>query len=128
VTINGFRHLRHDEIEHYRDGDWEFTPITPELTGSKQLMMGTFSTGPGMSIPPHHHTCDTIAYLVRGRAVFGSGDERIEMSPGDFVYVAAGVVHTEETIGDEIAEFVLARDNGGGETIPDDPEDAFWDQ
>jgi quercetin dioxygenase-like cupin family protein len=81
-----------------------------------------------LSIPPHHHTCDTIAYLIRGRAAFSSGDERAEMEPGDFVYVGAGVVHSEETIGDEAAEFVLARDSVDGQTIPVDPEDPFWDQ
>lgn len=38
------------------------------------------------------------------------------MEPGDYVYVPRGVIHTEETIGTDTAEFVIARDAGGGKT------------
>lgn len=123
--MSGYRLHRADEIERDAGDGWEFARVT--MSG-RDLMMGVFRTGPGMSIPPHHHTCETIAYLVRGSAAFTAGGERLEMSPGDYLYVGAGVVHSEETLGTEDAEFILARDNGGGETIPVDPEDPFWAQ
>lgn len=100
----------------------EFTePAHPE-----ELVLGKFATGPGFKIPPHHHTCNTICFLVRGRAAFDTDEGRLEMGPGDYAVIEAGVIHTEETVGGEEAEFVLARDHGGGDTIPVDPEDPFW--
>ena len=48
------------------------------------------------------------------------------MNAGDYAVIDAGVIHTEATVGDEEAEFVLALDHGGGDTIPVDPEDPFW--
>lgn len=126
--MSGLKHLKGKDLHRESDPGWESCFVTGELTGAKQLIMATFKTGPGLRIPSHHHTCDTIAYLVRGRAAFVSGDDRTEMAAGDFIYVPAGVVHEEETIGDETAEFVLARDGVDGETIPADPEDPFWDQ
>jgi hypothetical protein len=48
------------------------------------------------------------------------------MKVGDYAFVGANVIHDEETLGDEVAEFVLARDNNGGETVPVDPSDPGW--
>ena len=48
------------------------------------------------------------------------------MAAGDYGYVGANVIHDEETLGDEEAEFIMARDGGGGETIPVDPSDPGW--
>jgi quercetin dioxygenase-like cupin family protein len=125
--VDGARVIKAADVFRYSiDGfSSEFTqPKNPD-----ELVMGTFSTGPGLKVPPHHHTCNTIAYLVNGRAAFEVGtdlSERLEMEPGDYVVINAGIVHTEETVGDEPAELFLARDHGGGDTIPVDPEDAFW--
>ena len=96
---------------------------------SEGMILGKFATGPGFKIPPHRHTCNTICYLIRGRAVFETGEdlsERLEMTPGDYAVIDAGVIHTEATVGDDEAEFFLALDHGGGETVPADPEDPFW--
>ena len=103
----------------------EFT----EPADPNELVLGRFSTGPGLKVPAHHHTCNTICYLARGKAVFEVGDDlsqRLEMEAGDYAVIDAGLIHTEATIGDEEAEFLLARDQGGGETIPVDPDDDFW--
>lgn len=48
------------------------------------------------------------------------------MVAGDYAFVGANVVHDEETLGDEVAEFIMARDRNGGETIPVDPSDPGW--
>jgi len=125
--VSQVRLIKAAEVNRYSAGAFssEFTqPAHPE-----ELVLGTFATGPGFKIPPHHHTCNTICFLVRGRAVFETGDDlstRLEMSPGDYAVIDAGVIHTEATIGDANAEFVLALDHGGGETVPADPEDPFW--
>ena len=67
--------------------------------------------------------------MISGRAALRYGEKletRLEMSAGDYAFVAANVVHDEETLGDEVAEFIMARDNNGGETIPIDPSDPGW--
>ena len=73
----------------------------------------------GTRIPPHWHSEDTIAYLADGRAVFRSGDglrDVYEMSPGDWLFVPAGMVHAEETPDDSHGDFLYARAGGGGDT------------
>ncbi|MEO6714298.1 MAG: cupin domain-containing protein [Mycobacteriales bacterium] len=73
----------------------------------------------GISIPAHWHSQDTIAYLVEGRALFRSGadlEHVHEMAPGDWLFVPAGMVHVEETPDGAVADFLYARDGGGGTT------------
>lgn len=114
------RIFRAEHTERSADDGIELDVVTPALSGATRLWFGRFASGPGFSVPPHHHTADTLAYLISGRALFRIGDdlsEVLEMHPGEYVFVPAGVVHTEETAGDENAEFILARDDGGGETI-----------
>jgi uncharacterized RmlC-like cupin family protein len=78
-------------------------------------------------IPPHWHSQDTVAYLVDGRAVFRSGPDLAdvhEMAPGDWLFVPAGMVHVEQTPDDAHADFIYARDGGGGTTTYLDDEAA----
>ena len=103
--------------------------VSPELVGSKALVFGVARVPGGMRIPAHYHTSDTAAYLLRGRAALRTGEalgDRLEAVAGDYLYVGAGVIHDEETLGDEVAEFLMARDEQGGETIPVDPSDPGW--
>ena len=106
-----------DDNRRSGDGVELVVAVSKESTGAEDLWFGRFTSEPGVEIPPHHHTCDTVAYLIRGRAAFRVGAERLEMIPGEYVYVPAYVVHTEETLGDETAEFIIARDKAGGETV-----------
>lgn len=83
-----------------------------------ELVFGRFVIDPGVSLPAHVHSADTIAYCVRGSCSFRVGDSldtEFEIGPGDYAYVPAGTVHTEAT-GDEGVELVFARDRRGGET------------
>ena len=79
----------------------------------EQLWLGIFRTEPGVQIPRHHHLTETAAYLIRGRAAFTVGGERMELDAGDWFHLGANVPHTEETVGDEIAEFVFVTDVRG---------------
>jgi uncharacterized RmlC-like cupin family protein len=111
------------EAEHRPgDGVEVVVAVSAETVGSPGLWFGRFTTEPGVKIPPHYHTCDTAAYLVRGRCAFDIDGGRLEMAPGDFLYVPKGAVHTEETVGNETAELIFARDDNGGETVYLDPE------
>jgi uncharacterized RmlC-like cupin family protein len=103
--------------------------ISPDSTGSKTLVFGVAKVPGGLRVPAHYHTSETAALLIRGRAALRTGEkleERLEMASGDYAYVGANVIHEEETLGDEEAEFIMARDGQGGETIPVDPSDPGW--
>jgi uncharacterized RmlC-like cupin family protein len=74
---------------------------------------------PGTRIPPHWHSEDTVAYLAEGKAVFRSGADLAdvhELSPGDWLFVPAGMVHVEETPADSHGDFLYARAGAGGDT------------
>lgn len=96
--------------------------ISQGTTGSGELWFGSFETAPGVKVGRHYHTADTAAYLISGRAAFEIEGERVEMAPGEFLYVPRDIVHTEETVGDETAYGVYARNEAGGETIYIDAE------
>jgi len=110
--------IRDEEAEHRPGEGLEVVvAVSKDNAGAPALWFGRFTTDPGVRIPPHYHTCDTAAYCIRGRAAFDIEGGRLEISPGDFLYVPAGAVHTEETVGDETAELIFARDEAGGETV-----------
>jgi uncharacterized RmlC-like cupin family protein len=118
--------FRGQDLEGRRDDEGFMEVLDPGRSGVPNVWFARFGTERGASIPPHHHTSNSIACLVRGRAAFRFGDdyaERVELSAGDYVVVPSGVLHMEETIGDEPAEFVVVRDGGGGETVYVDPQD-----
>ncbi len=96
--------------------------VSKETVGSGVLWFGSFSTAAGVKVEPHYHTADTGMYLVSGRAAFEIEGERVEMSPGEYLYVPKNVVHTEETVGEQTAFGVYARDEAGGETVYLDAE------
>ena len=87
--------------------------IAPDTTGSQNLWMGLATTPGGMVSGWHHHGhCETGIYMLQGRARFHwgkGGTESAEVASGDFIAVAPGAIHMEETLGDEDAVFVVAR-------------------
>ena len=99
------------------DGVEIVVAVSKETVGSSVLWFASFSTEPGVKVSRHYHTADTGAYLVSGRAAFEIDGERVEMSPGDYLYVPKNIVHSEETVGEETAFGIYARDEAGGETI-----------
>lgn len=90
----------------------------PATVGT-QVFLARARAEAGTHIPPHWHSCDTIACLVDGRAVFRSGPDLadvFQMAAGDWLFVPAGMVHVEETPDDVHGDFIYARDSGGGTT------------
>lgn len=67
---------------------------------------------PAMSVlAPHRHTSDLAAWITAGRMAFGFGDdfaERIELGPGDVIWLRANEAHAEEVVGDERVAMVVA--------------------
>ncbi|MEX2555327.1 MAG: cupin domain-containing protein [Actinomycetota bacterium] len=112
------RVIRKEDAElRTADGVEVVVAISKETVGSPTLWFGSFATEPGVKVPPHYHTADTGAYVVSGRAAFEIDGERHEVIAGEYLYVPKGVVHTEETVGNETAFGIFARDEAGGETV-----------
>jgi uncharacterized RmlC-like cupin family protein len=62
----------------------------------------TFSSvmPPGTHVGSHRHTVALAAGVVSGSMTFmfgADGTGRVELSPGEYVWLAAGVMHDEET-------------------------------
>jgi quercetin dioxygenase-like cupin family protein len=96
--------------------DGVFTEMELRPGDARELTFGKFVIEPGVSLPAHTHAFDTMAHCVTGSCSFRIGeelDEEFEIAPGQYCYIPAGVVHTEET-GVEGVELIFARDRQGG--------------
>jgi quercetin dioxygenase-like cupin family protein len=74
------------------------------------LSVGTYSIPAGGTDDQQPHTEDEIYVITAGRATLTAGPdgaERLELSPGSVVYVAAGEVHRFVDITEDLAALVL---------------------
>ena len=65
----------------------------------------------GTHLTTHRHPAGVAATIVRGAItfVFGAdGNDRVELGPGDTVWIRAGVMHDEETSDTEGVEMIVA--------------------
>ena len=53
------------------------------------------------------HTRDEIYVVARGRGVFFDGTERRQISPGDLLFVAAGIPHRFEEFSEDFGVWVM---------------------
>ncbi len=90
--------------------------ISAQTVGAQAIFMGQTHVAPGISSGPHHHGhSETGIYVVSGRPRFVYKDEegeeeRIETSPGDYVFVPPYMAHIEENPSQhEEAVVVVAR-------------------
>ncbi len=77
--------------------------ISGRQVGARSLWMGTTVMPPGSRSGDHHHgASETGIYVVSGHPVFvfrdpaGGTLDRLETSPGDFIWVPPHVPHREE--------------------------------
>lgn len=61
------------------------------------------------------HTRDELYIVVEGRGEFTNGGERHEFSPGDLLFVPAGVEHRFENFTDDLTIWVVFYGPEGGE-------------
>ena len=86
--------------------------ITGETTGAQGISMTHGTLAPGLKAEPHYHPFETAIYVISGKAKVYYGphlEHEVICQAGDFVYIAPGVVHTPENIGDEPLDYVAAR-------------------
>lgn len=65
--------------------------------------------------PQQPHRRDEVYIVVSGSGEFVHGDRRDRFAPGDFLFVAAGVVHRFENFTDDLVVWVLFYGPEGGE-------------
>jgi uncharacterized RmlC-like cupin family protein len=91
------------------------------------LWAGVVDTEPGVASGWHHHgEHESSIYLVEGtmRLEFGPGGRSVvDVEPGDFVHVPAGVVHRESNPGAVVSRAVIARAGTGVPTVNVDGPD-----
>ena len=71
-----------------------------------------FIMEPGGGMPKHTNTVEHEQYVLRGKALIGIGNEEIEVSEGDVVFIPAGTPHFYEARGEEPFEFLCIVPNG----------------
>jgi len=73
--------------------------------------MRRFIMQPGGGMPMHTNEVEHEQYVLRGRGRIVIGDETIEVTRDDVVYIPAGVPHSYDSIGDEPFEFICVVPN-----------------
>lgn len=112
-------------VERIRPQERREGAPTPGMTREEAIATdgmwgGLVRTEAGMISGWHHHgDYETAIYVAAGavRMEFGPGGrEVLEAGPGDFVHVAAGVVHRESNPTDIESQIVVIR-SGSGEPV-----------
>ena len=62
-------------------------------------------------MPNHTNTVEHEQYVLRGRARIGIGEQVMEVSADDVVFIPAGTPHWYETVGEEPFEFLCVVPN-----------------
>ena len=78
--------------------------ISPEE--GPNFAMRRFMMEPGGGMPNHTNSVEHEQFVLRGHAQIGIGDEIIEVSATDVVFIPAGVPHWYKNTGDEPFEFL----------------------
>ena len=66
--------------------------------------------------PQEPHDRDEVYVVARGRGTFFDGSDRCAVTPGSFLFVAAGQPHRFEDFSDDFAVWVFFYGPVGGET------------
>jgi uncharacterized RmlC-like cupin family protein len=96
--------------------------ISRDATGSQNIYSAVVITVPGGKTDVHHHAeCETAIYILKGHACYRYG-ERLEhlttAAEGDFVYIPAHAIHTEENLSEtEELRVLVTRNCPGPKTI-----------
>jgi mannose-6-phosphate isomerase-like protein (cupin superfamily) len=65
--------------------------------------------------PQTPHSRDEVYVVISGQGTFTVGEERLNFSPGDFLFVPAGVEHRFEDFTSDFATWVFFYGPEGGE-------------
>jgi len=80
----------------FRRGDWGLTKdlVGPERMGSEKIRFKITEYQPGYSHKLHMHpTQEEVIFVLEGRGITETKEDKIEIGPGSVVFVPAGVYH-----------------------------------
>jgi quercetin dioxygenase-like cupin family protein len=87
--------------------------VTGEETGGA-FFMAEGLVLPGGGPPPHIHSReDESFYMLEGTLTVQVGDQTLQASPGDFVYLPRGIAHTFRNTGNENARMLVTATPAG---------------
>ena len=91
------------------------------LGGTKETA-GAFSLAkvvcpPNTGAPPHTHIETEHFHMLRGRLTVQSGDQTLELTPGDTIHIPSGVPHAFSCNAAEAAEFLSIATPAGHENF-----------
>lgn len=93
------------------EGSSMLASLFGEAVGPDDVEVFPFELAGKSVLAPHLHTSDLAAWVTEGRMAFGFGEgfaERIELGPGDVIWLQAREAHAEEVVGNERATMVVA--------------------
>lgn len=95
--------------------------VREEAIAIEGMWSGLARTAPGVVSGWHSHgTNDTTIYIVRGAMKIESGPEGrdvVDLGPGDFCHIPAGIVHRESNPSPEESLAVVVRAGTGPPTV-----------
>ncbi len=110
--LDGYKVVRESGISMTSpDGSLMLAALFGQSVGTDEVEVFPFELAAASVLNPHRHTSDMAAWVTEGRMAFGFGEgfaERIELGPGDVIWLRAGEPHAEEVVGDERASMVVA--------------------
>lgn len=90
------RQMVHMDEVPFQQVEWGLTKVLvgPERMGSEKIMVKITQYEPGYSHKPHvHPTQEEVIFVLEGRGITESEEDKIEIGPGSVVLVPAGTYH-----------------------------------
>jgi quercetin dioxygenase-like cupin family protein len=81
--------------------------VKPLIKGDEMVFLETHYA-PGVGVPLHTHTHESIAYVVRGKVKSTVGTDEFIMGPGDACRHPKGVLHCLEAIEESVVVEIKA--------------------
>jgi quercetin dioxygenase-like cupin family protein len=110
--VDGYKVIRESGVSMTSpEGSSMLAALFGESAGPDDVEVFPFELAATSVLKPHLHTSDMAAWVTEGRMAFGFGEgfaERIELGPGDVIWLRAHEAHAEEVVGSERATMVVA--------------------
>ncbi len=81
-------------------------PWVPFLQG-KNLLTGLYRLKAGTTDRQSPHDTDEVYYVIEGKSQFEAGEETMEVSPGQIIFVKANVAHRFFDISEDLVVLVF---------------------
>jgi quercetin dioxygenase-like cupin family protein len=112
VSMDGYKVMRASGVAMTSpEGSSMLAALFGDAVGPDDVEVFPFELAATSVLRPHLHTSDLAAWVTEGRMAFGFGEgfaERVELGPGDVIWLRAREAHAEEVVGDGRVTMVVA--------------------